>query len=531
MPWTVSRIGSLGVLGVLLLIGLDGCVGDEPTVLQAPAPPSTTGAGGPDASADGTANGDPAAMDGRHRFVKSWPGFDEASGATAIGGDVLIAGRGTGRVSIENVLVDANRGSDDFIVVRAGEDGVPRWRATFGGNGHDRPQATSARGANLYVSGWTESSDLALAGVELPRPYSTRGGLLVRLDAGSGAPLWGRVMQSEAPARFDCGGVAATTAGVAHACTFDLGAKLVSGVGDPDFDITALVNPGGAGDVAIVFYDPDGTRVWMNAIKGTGAERLGAIAADPTTGDVLVLVNAASATVFDSKPSGLQLTKPVTTPATVPVPLLVRLAKDDGRVVWSKFLGEGAVGVEAHALAVSPDGQTIAVGGTFRSSTDFGGGPRLTPSGTGDGFVILLDARDRAITLRKQFGGTSATPRGEDTVSALAFDAAGQLVVAGANRSKDAAIDGRPIPSPPQHLSDGSATYVVKLSANAEVVWTKGFASQSQADVVALGHLAVTERGDVRGVGNLRGAASLDEATVFAAAPNALQGVLWGWAP
>ena len=102
----------------------------------------------------------------------------------------------------------------------------------------------------------------------------------------------------------------------------------------------------------------------------------------------------------------------------------------DGEHRWSRRYGGAAPTTPfgndaATAIAGSLDG-LVAVGGKFRGTADFGGGPITSGSSDGfDGFVLVLGP-DGSYRWARRFGTTRY-----NRVQALAFDAAGNLYASG----------------------------------------------------------------------------------------------------
>ncbi|MBX3190815.1 MAG: hypothetical protein KF819_27705 [Labilithrix sp.] len=517
---TPLATGLVAVVSPLLLL-VPACVGDniEPPPISPDADPS-----GPDASNDAPATDGPAddAGDagpppavGTHKFFKSWPGLVNASPIGVLDESVIIAGQGIAAFNVDDKPVTTPVGSTDAVVVRIDASGKPLWASTFGGSGQEIPQGSSASAAGIFTAGLSMSATMSV-GPDTLTPGVNRWGYVAKLDPTTGAPIWARAVASDVTNNlFSCAkGVAATTGGVAVACAF-VGTTITVG-GQP-----ALVGVEGGGmDTVVALFDAAGAVKWSNVFKGTLDDKSAAVAADPS-GDVLVALNVTSPILRDIR-TPVEITKPGA--ATASVPYVARLSAVDGKVVWSKFLGGG--GARATSLAASKDGKTVAVGGSLDAQVDFGIGP-LAPKGMGDGFVVLVEQATRAVKTQKQIGGTG----GGELVQDVAFDDFGQIAVVGYNGSTDTSIDGKPIPSPPQDVTSGYASFALKLSATGELLWAKGFATQALADAVGIESVAFTSKHEVRAGGGMQGTAPLDGTNPFSAEPGTYQGIVWGWAP
>jgi hypothetical protein len=106
---------------------------------------------------------------------------------------------------------------------------------------------------------------------------------------------------------------------------------------------------------------------------------------------------------------------------------VTRLDPTGSRLIFSALLG-GAVNETPEALAWLPDGSTVVVGTTV--SSDFpvtAGALQPTKALNGDGFVTRLSADASSLVFSTFLGGDGA-----DTITALAVDPLGGLVLAGA---------------------------------------------------------------------------------------------------
>ncbi len=146
--------------------------------------------------------------------------------------------------------------------------------------------------------------------------------------------------------------------------------------------------------------------------------------------------------------------------------------------------GDSTVG----ALAVDTTGN-IAVGGAFSGTLGFGGPPIFAPAGSPEsGFVAVLDPAGRFLS-NEAFGGTA------NNVTAVAFDAAGNLYVGGVDR-------GSLTLGASSFTSSGSNGYLAKLTPHGEVTWALQLQGEGSSEVLTL---AVDAGGDVIAGGNFAG--------------------------
>jgi len=367
-------------------------------------------------------------------------GADAASALVLDGmGDVVVAGK----------LVNAGVKGDFAVLKLAGADGSARWPAPFTLDGTAADSTDEATGVAIDGNG-----DVLAAG------YTQNAGTsldftVVKLAGADGSPLW--------PAPVTLGGTA-NAGDLAHAIAVDAdGNALVAGFTE---------NTGTKIDFTVVkLAAADGAELWRRTITGTtsgGVDQAVAIAVDGG-GDVV----AAGFTQNGS--TGIDLT-------------VVKLSGADGTPRWPapvKVSGTGAESDdEATAVAVDGDGDVVAagllqhadadgnpvpdfvvvklrgtdgaegwrkiVGGSmtdgsfnqaFAVATDPGdnvlAGGRIENTGAGRDFALVrLAAADGVEIVREVVNGGTA-----DQATAVAVDAAGNLVGAGALDSTDAGTD------------------------------------------------------------------------------------------
>jgi hypothetical protein len=115
---------------------------------------------------------------------------------------------------------------------------------------------------------------------------------------------------------------------------------------------------------------------------------------------------------------------PAARPAAPAAPLPADSGAHDGRHRFSLRLG-GKLADSGRAIAVDPAGN-LAVAGYLRDAVDLGDGVVAKAVDGTDGFVASLGP-DRKVRWARALGG-----KGDDTIEAVATDAAGNVVVAGA---------------------------------------------------------------------------------------------------
>jgi hypothetical protein len=143
----------------------------------------------------------------------------------------------------------------------------------------------------------------------------------------------------------------------------------------------------------------------------------------------------------------------------------------------------------AEAVVIDASGGII-IAGTFAGSFDFGG-TLLTSAGDKDIFLARLDPKTGVPLAVKRFGGAGA-----DTVTALALDTEGNLLVAGGSFGP---IDfgGGVLAS-----AGDSDAFVVKLDAKWGHVWSKRLGDSGMQTTTAIG---ATPTGEVWAAGYFTG--------------------------
>lgn len=506
------------VVGAVALAAPAGCVlwTDFAPLASGLAADAGDAAAIPQADAADAEGGPPAAV-GDLEYVKTWDGVAVGSLAT-FGEDTVVAASAAEPVVIDGRKVPITR--DDVVVMRLDPRGNVGWITTFGGDvpsAADRPSRVSVGPDAAYVAGFFDEPTLQIGTDVLSRRGGYRAGFVAKIDAATGTQSWGRAIAHENPA-FDlwCPGVAATPQGAAVACTFS--GALVH-VGPSDFATGAN---GGGREIAIAFFGVAGLLKWVNILKGAGDDVASSLAVDPATGDLLFAANVGSKSLKDTL-TPLDLAQ--TGATTGSVPFVARYDEATGKAIWSKVLPEGSL---VNVVRGAPDGATVLVAGQISKPVDFGLGT-VTPRGAGDAFVLALDAATRAPRWQKLIGGTNTV--GAEIANDLAVDRWGEVVVVGFNRSLDTAVDGKPVPSPPQHVTDGWGSFMVKLSPSGQVLWTRGYSTQALGDAVGMASVDATPSGKLRVSGGLQGTAPLDGTNNVTAKFTVYQQVLWGFGP
>jgi hypothetical protein len=160
--------------------------------------------------------------------------------------------------------------------------------------------------------------------------------------------------------------------------------------------------------------------------------------------------------------------------------------------LWSHAIG-GPQEDLVRGLAVAGDG-SVVVAGTFSGTIDPGAGP-LTSAGNEDIFVVRY-APDGALISARRHGGAE-----HDTLGAVAFDPAGNLVIAGSCGGDVIDLGGGPLSC---GLYGGS--FLAKLEPDGDVLWRRG----PSLEFGLVASMSVDAAGDIVIFGSCGGGADCD---------------------
>lgn len=365
--------------------------------------------------------------------------------AVAPNGDVLVVATYGEPLDLGKGPLPFNRdlSTGHLMVARFGADGTLRWARGLvpGSAGPPRVQVAAVAvdpGGDVLLGG--TSAGFAWDGTRLPE-----GPFLARLTA-EGALTWARGIPGEGP--FTVASLAVDAAG-------DV---VVGGdfAGRRDFGDGERQTPRDSGGAFVARFGGDGSPRWSRAYVARGGPVHARAVAAGSDGAVWVVGDFAGVVSFGDA-----------TFVTVRdrAPFVLKLSPE-GAHRWSRELP----GVQGSAQAVAEGLGGVFVGGTYTGRFRFGGGEPLQ-SDWQDGFVLAygVDGEERwARSL-----AASAT--------ALATDAAGQVVVAGTHDGgRDLGLRG-----------GGPGLYVTKLlPEDGASAWARGFTGSGalHASAVAVTH-------------------------------------------
>lgn len=320
-----------------------------------------------------------------------------------------------------------------LVVALDAGTGAPRWRLALGSSEWAVIAAIAATPDGGSVVGGTFSGTLR-AGDKVVSSAGRADGFVARLTPAGGVAWLERMGGEDADA---IGGVALRGDRVAIAGTFAGGADLL-GFPLPVFDERSPF-----GDAFVAELDGSGARVWAQTFGGRLDDAIAGVAIDDA-GRVAVAATA-RATVHvgaQDQSGGIDLTAK---------------GASDGLVAWWSPTGVAGAAVllggpDADGLrGITAVGERIVVAGYFAGKLELGG-RALTAGGGDDAFVAAL-AADGTVVAAWQAGGD-----GREEVTALAAVPGG--FIAGVSHTAAAALDGVTLPAPAD--SGGGAALVVR---------------------------------------------------------------------
>lgn len=216
-------------------------------------------------------------------------------------------------------------------------------------------------------------------------------------------------------------------------------------------------------DGFLLRMNPDGQPAWAQTFTGTGSQTVTSIVA--MNPDDLIISVAFTGPMMISTPQGSIAYDAGTTVDG----LLIRMDGFGGVTHWATQLPSGPSPSQITVRDIAVRDTVIAVGGRFRGTATFGSVDYIAADGdTGDAFIAILNVESG--NLMNHFASQAI---GEQEVSAVAFDSAGDLLIAG---SFSGSI---PIPQIPTMSSSDATAYVAKLNGALTGLWGQHFGAGS----------------------------------------------------
>jgi hypothetical protein len=290
----------------------------------------------------------------------------------------------------------------------------------FGGSGFDGANAIAVDAAgNIYIAGWTESSDLPTAAPLQPANGGGGDAFVAKLDPSGARLLYCTYLGGNAEDRAL--GIALDGAGNAY---------IAGWTSSTDFPVTASLqtHSGGGRDAFVAKIDAGGNLVYSTFLGGNGQDSGTGIAVD-ASGNAYISgsTNSTNFPVYravQSSNGGQQDA------------FVAGVNSIGTALVFSTYLG-GAVDESANAIAVDSAGNLYIAGDS--NSSNFPTLNALQPArgGNQDAFVAKLNPATASLAYSTYLGGTGGTAGLPESALAIDVDSAGSAFVAGVTSSPD----------------------------------------------------------------------------------------------
>jgi hypothetical protein len=335
---------------------------------------------------------------------------------------------------------------DAFVASFLPNGGGLNYCTYLGGSGDDRAFGLAIDNArNVYITGWTSSTNFPLMGAIQTRLGGTRDAFVTKLNAAGNALVYSTYLGGSG---VDVGyaiGLNATNSAVVVGDTTSTNLPVTPKVFQP-----ALA---GSQDAFVAMLSPSGSALtFATYLGGSGVDHASSVKVG-TAGNIFIggytwsnnfpVVGAHQSTSGGGQDG-----------------FVAKMAVNGSSLYWSTYLGGsgGSVGApeEVNALCIDPLNNIVVAGTT--SSTNFpvtAGSFQSTPGGQTDGFVARLSNGSGGLLQSTFLGGALS-----DGINSLAVDFHGDAYVTGFTSSLDF-----PVQNPSQNANAGGMdAFVVKLN-------------------------------------------------------------------
>jgi hypothetical protein len=251
-----------------------------------------------------------------------------------------------------------------------------------------------------------------------------------------------------------------------------------------DFGCGTLTSQGNQ-DIFVAKYDVTGACKWSQRFGGPGDQIAYGVAGDAMGNIVLAGVTSGSA-VFG--------TTTLTSSGTQDQDAFVAKLDQSGTPQWAKRFGDPAAQFAA-SVAVTPDGNSIVVVGSVSGSATIDG-KNIVSAGGQDAFVVAFDGGGNAQWVKRAGDEGDPSNPTDQWASAVALDADGSVIVAGAYEGTINLGAGLAA------SKGGKDVFVAKYTSAGSALWNKSYGDS--ADQVAFG-VAVDSLKDVFVAGGMQG--------------------------
>jgi Beta-propeller repeat len=298
-------------------------------------------------------------------------------------------------------------------------DPVLTFALSIGGSGTDVGTGVSKDAAgNIYLAGWTDSTDFSSASPVLPRSRGVDAWVM-KLDAVTRALVYLTYLGGAGDDRAL--GIAADADGLVYVCGVTT---------SPDFPVMHAQQPTLAGgrDGFVAKLDGAGRLLYSTYIGGSGDDSANAIAADRS--------GSAYVTGETDSPN-LPVRTPIQAALAGGHDAFIAKFGTSGELTYATYLG-GSGADRGLGIAVDPSGAAYITGST--ESINFPVLAALQPAKAGglqDAFVAKLNAAGTALVYSTYLGGSGGSVTNPEQGLSIAVDTAGNAYVVGSTNSTD----------------------------------------------------------------------------------------------
>ncbi len=362
-------------------------------------------------------------------------GADQPSDIVASGGVVTICGDTDSTnwpVKLPCYQSSNAGGGADGFVTTLNSTGSSIVASTYvGGSGYDTPRALTLQGGNVYISGYTQSTNYpTVSAYQGTLGTSAAAAFVTKLTGSLNAIVYSTYLRGTSASRW--------TQGFALSVDGSGQATVAGRTNDSAFPTTA----GAAQTVAGAGYDGFVTKltaagsglVFSTLFGGNGHDAVRGIAADASGN--LVLAGLTESTDLSVTPGAYQATHA----GGLSDAVVAKLASSGSSLIWCTYFGGSANDI-AEAVSLDNAGTVFVSGETYSTNLPVTSNAyRSTLSGLTDAFVSKFTASGRVLLFSTLLGST-----GRDTAISLANYSGGDSIYVGGYSTGAAFSPGAPI--------------------------------------------------------------------------------------
>lgn len=253
--------------------------------------------------------------------------------------------------------------------------------------------------------------------------------------------------------------------------------------GSAAFGSTPLLSAG-SNDVFVTKIDPAGQVLWALRTGDNQGQSVSAVA-----------TNAAGNVYLAGHFNGVMAFDPTTLTSAGGLDIYAARLGPDGSTVWAVRFGDAA-NQHINGAATTPEGDLI-IAGDFLGSFSLGGTMLQNPNAAASAFVARLSGASGSPVWARSYA--DANGAAGTVAQAVAVDASGDIVVGG-TVSGTTSFGGQTISGAP-----GKNTYLLKLDAAGDHVWSKGFSAAQSSPNFKITSVAAAPDGSVTIAGPVGG--------------------------